>query len=406
MDFRFDKEAEAFRAEVKGWLKDNLPESFGTPAYKPPATEEEEVKWYREWQNKRFDAGYVGALWPEKYGGRGNKPVEHFIITEEIDCLEVAHNFNIIGFGMAGPTILHCGNEEQRERFIKPMLKGEDIWCQGFSEPNCGSDLAAVNTRAIKDGEDYIINGQKIWITYAHHADYCILVTRTNLNVPKHKGLSYFIVDMKAPGITANRLKQMTGDAEFNEIFFEDVRVPANMRIGEEDQGWGVAITTLMFERAAGLGAHARYTKFIRELTGLAKKMKKDGKPAIEDPIIRQKLAQAHIEAEVLRMNSLRELSKLQRGEIPGPEGSFTKLFASELNVRIGELSMEILGPYHQIIGGGGDIDLTPYQFNFLRSRANTIEAGSSEIIRNIIGERVLGLPKDASRTLAKQQQK
>jgi alkylation response protein AidB-like acyl-CoA dehydrogenase len=327
--------------------------------------------------------------------------MEELIVTETVAarCIELKLP-GIITFGMAIPTILICGTEDQKKEFVVKSLNGTHIWCQGFSEPNAGSDVVSVTTRAVKSNGDYIVNGQKIWTSFAHVADYCILLVRTDPSAPKHKGLSYLLVDMKSPGIEVRPIRQMTGDAEFNEVFFEDVHVPGNMLVGQEGQGWQIAITTLMFERAVGdtmMGAW--FTRNVRNMVSMARHTKRSGRAVIQDPIHRQELAQSYIEVLVLRYHAYRSLNSLLQGGMPGPEGSIGKLLWSETNQRVCERAMQMQGLYSQIMRGSPwAIQQGMWQHFFLRSKGNTIEAGTSEIQRNIIGERVLGLPKDQTR--------
>ncbi len=306
-------------------------------------------------------------------------------------------SINGIGHGMAAPTILTCGTEEQKSEYLPKLLSGEHIWCQAFSEPNAGSDVAGVATRATRDGNDYILNGQKVWISSAHVADYCILLVRTDHNVPnRHIGLSYFILDMRLPGVELRPLTQITGEAEFNELFLNDVRVPVSMRIGQEGQGWKIALTTLMFERVVGdVSMTAGLWWLYDGIVLMARKVLRQGRPAIENPLIRHKLAQCFIDLTVMRQCGYRSVSKVAAGGIPGPEGSTGKLSWSEFYQRLTELAMEIQGPYHQLTHGSSHvIDFGRWQYFFLFSKGVTIGGGTSEIQRNIIGERVLGLPR------------
>jgi alkylation response protein AidB-like acyl-CoA dehydrogenase len=327
--------------------------------------------------------------------------MEEVIVAETVasTCMELKVP-GIITFGMAVPTILICGSDEQKREFLPKSFNGTYIWCQGFSEPNAGSDVVNVSTRAVKRNGDYIVNGQKIWTSYAHIADYCILLARTDPQAPKHKGLSYLLVDMKSPGIEVRPIKQMTGDSEFNEVFFEDVRTPANMLVGGEGQGWRIAITTLMFERAMGDAVMGGwFSRNIHSLVHLARHTKRSGRPVIEDSVCRQELAQAYIDAKIVKYHGYRSLSQMLKGGVPGPEGSIGKLLWSESNQRICETAMNLEGPYGQILHGSPwAVQSGVWPHNFLRSRGNTIEAGTSEIQRNIIGERILGLPKDLPR--------
>ena len=276
----------------------------------------------------------------------------------------------------------------------------DGVWCTGYSEPDSGSDLASLQTRAERKGDNYIINGQKVWTSFAHMADYCLLVVRTNTTVAKHKGLSYLLVDMSLPGVDVRPMTQITGETEFNEVFFDDVRVPLDMLVGQENQGWRITLTTLMYERVIGdVSTGAFYEKNLEKCIETASRIKRSGRPVIEDPVFRQKLAQSYIEIMVLKYHGLRNFSQQVGGEVPGPEGSIGKLLWSEPNQSLTEAAMGLQGPNSQVMNGSAwSIDDGYWQYHFLRSKGNTIEAGTSEIQRNIIGERVLGLPKDTSR--------
>jgi len=300
---------------------------------------------------------------------------------------------------MAVPTIFHCGTGKQKSDLIPKILDGTHLWCQGFSEPDAGSDVANLSTLAIRDGDHYVVNGQKVWTSVGHLADYCMLVVRTDPDSRKHKGLSYLLVDMSLPGVDARPMRQITGESEFNEVFFDNVRVPVDMRVGEEGKGWMIAITTLMFERVMGdVLMGSAYEKAMERMVQMAWKTKKSGRPVIEDPVYRQQLAQSYIEVMVLKYHGIRNISNELKGGTPGPEGSIGKLLWSEPNQRIMEIAIGLQGPGSQVTGGPWAVDRGNWQYGFLRSKGNTIEAGTSEIQRNIIGERVLGLPKDASR--------
>jgi len=303
---------------------------------------------------------------------------------------------NILAIGMAGPTIIAYGTDEQKKRYPPKMLSCEEIWCQGYSEPNAGSDLASLQTRAEKDGDHYVINGQKVWTSLAHLADYMMLLARTDPSAPKHKGITYFLLDMKSPGVTVKPLKQMTGDAEFNEVYFDNVRVHESQILGGLNNGWAVGLTTLMYERLAlGFGLQVRLRIVLDSLVDLARTTKKNGVPVTQDPVMRQKLAQMWIDTEVFKYTGARAITKLLRGELPGPEASAGKMMWVEGHQRVQELAMEILGPFGQLSHGSEwAVADGLWQHTFLRSRANSIEGGTTEIQRNIIGERVLGLPK------------
>jgi alkylation response protein AidB-like acyl-CoA dehydrogenase len=401
MDFRFTPEQQTFREEFISWLNKNLPDDWDPSRYRNYDSQEEWGRAYSDFQRRLFDGGYTAMHYPKEYGGQGKTFMEEVIVSQVLfsTCAELRYP-GVVTHGMAVPTIFICGNEEQKQRFLPKILDGSHIWCQGFSEPDAGSDVANVSTQAVREDDHYIINGQKVWTSFAHLADYCILLVRTDPTVARHKGLSYFLLDMKLPGVEVRPMTQITGEAEFNELFFDDVRVPEEMRVGEEGQGWQIAITTLMFERVLGdaiMGA--AYETNIQKMLELAGETKRSGRPVIHDPLFRQQVAQAYIEVMVLKYHGLRSLSNQLKTQIPGPEGSIGKLLWSEPNQRITEAAIGMQGPNSQIMGGSPwTIQDGYWQYSFLRSKGNTIEAGSSEILRNIIGERVLGLPKDVSR--------
>ena len=301
----------------------------------------------------------------------------------------------MIGLGMAGPTIIAHGTEEQRQRDLERILTAEDIWCQGFSEPGAGSDLASLSTRAVRDGDHYVVSGQKVWSSFAHIAEYCILLARTDPSAEKHHGLTYFILDMKAEGVEVRPLRQITGDAEFNEIFLTDVRVPAENVLGGEGNGWAVAITTLMNERLSlGIALTVRLEVALRRLLKLARDTKRDGGRAADDPLVRDRIALLWAEFQALRFTNYRAYSSFMATGVPGPEGSTAKLVWSETNQRLTKLALEIEGPYAMLSGGEHSVLDGTWQRLQLRSRGNSIEGGTSEILRNIVAERVLGLPK------------
>jgi alkylation response protein AidB-like acyl-CoA dehydrogenase len=362
VDLRDSPDEAAFREQVRSWLADNLPAEPGP-----------------EWSRRIFDAGFAGLTWPEEYGGWGAPYSHQAIALEEFAKVGAPGHMNVIALGMAGPTIMVHGTEEQKQRYLPKMLSAEEIWCQGFSEPGAGSDLSAVRTRVEPREGGFVVNGQKVWSSVAHLADFCILVGRSDPHSERHAGLTYVIVDMHAPGVEVRPLRQITGEAEFNEIFFTDVRVPAENLLGEVGGGWDVAMTTLLHERGTlGFALTGVLDAQVQRLVALAKKR------AVDDPIIRDRVAQEWIELQALKLTNYRSLTTLMQTGIPGPEGSGSKLFWSEQNQRLTKLALEILG--------GEDDGYWGYQQ--LRSRGNTIEAGTSEILRNIIAERVLGLPR------------
>lgn len=395
MDFNLSPQEEAFRDEVRGWLKKNLPKGWKGRARTGEAGKPEYIQFLKDWAKKLYEGGWAGVSWPKEYGGRGATLMEQVVFNEEMARARAPEHPNVIGIGMTGPTIIAHGTEEQKKHYLARILSAEDIWCQGFSEPNAGSDLAGLQCRAEQEGDDFIVNGQKVWTSFAHVADWCILLVRTDPSAAKHAGITYLLVDMHSPGISVRPLVQITGDAEFNEIYFENVRVPVANVVGKMNNGWHVAITTLMHERGTlAIAVQVRFRMLLDQLLAKAKKIKRDGVPVTKDPVIRQRLAQMHIETELLKLNGYRSLTKLMKGE-PGPEGSIGKLFWSELNQRLEELAVEILGPTAMLEKGSKYAEDDGFWlYQFLRSRGNTIEAGTSEIQRNIIAERVLGLPR------------
>jgi alkylation response protein AidB-like acyl-CoA dehydrogenase len=352
----------AFRAEVRDWLAANLPAETGL-----------------DWSRKMHEAGYAGLTWPKEYGGTAAPYSHQAILLEEFARAQAPRHMNVIALGMAGPTIMAHGTEEQKARYLPKILSAEEIWCQGFSEQGAGSDLSGVRTRVEPRDGHFLVNGQKVWSSFAHIADFCILVGRSDPDSERHAGLTYIIVDMHAPGVEVRPLRQLTGEAEFNEIFFDDVEVPLENLLGEIGGGWQVAMTTLLHERGTlGFALAGALDIQVSKLLSLAKKR------AADDPIIRDRVAQEWIELQALKLTNSRSLTTLIQTGVPGPEGSGSKLQWSEQNQRLTKLAMEILD--------GEDDGYWGHEQ--LRSRGNTIEAGTSEILRNIIAERVLGLPR------------
>jgi alkylation response protein AidB-like acyl-CoA dehydrogenase len=395
VDFTLTADQQAFRDRVRTWLKANIPAEWkGLAQSEVPRAEAIELA--RKWQARLHAGGLVGITWPREYGGQGLTFMEEMILHEEMALQKAPPILNILGIGMAGPTIIAYGTEEQKKRYPAKILSCEEIWCQGYSEPNSGSDLAALQTRAVKDGDHYVINGQKVWTSLAHIADWMMLLARTDPDAPKHKGITYFLLDMKTPGVTVKPLRQITGDAEFNEVFFDNVRVHERQVLGEVNNGWAVGVTTLMYERLAlGFGLQARLRIALESLFDMARRVEKTGRVVTRDPVMRQKLAQLWIDTEALKYTGARGVTRLLRGELPGPEASAGKMGWVETNQRLQEIAMELEGPYSQLVKGSERaIDSGVWQYGFLRSRANSIEGGTTEIQKNIIGERVLGLPK------------
>ena len=397
MDLAFSPAEEAFRIELRGWLEREL------PAHRAdwPATDDEftlhpdrSFDACLAWHRRLHRGGWVGIAWPEAYGGRGASLVEQMILQEEMVRAGAPPGVNTIGLMLAGPGIMEWGTEAQRRRFLPPILAADDIWCQGFSEPGAGSDLAALGTRAVQDGDTFRVSGQKVWTSNAHRSQWCILLVRTDPAAPRHEGISCLLVDMRSPGITVRPLVQLTGDAEFNEVFFDDVRVPRDHLLGPLHGGWKVAITVLMHERT-GLGNQTNLHHFTRCLLGLARQTPRGDGPASKDPVVRQALAQCWIEAEALRLTSLRSVTRRLRGESPGPEGSVLKLAFSEAYVRMAETASGLLGLRGQLWRGTSRApDAGRWAFQAVFARRFAIAGGTSEVQRNIIGDRVLGLPR------------
>jgi len=390
MDLNLTPGEQQFRDELRAWLAANVP-----PPWTGGSTSEEEkgayFEYLRAWQRKVNQGGWAGLSWPKELGGRGASVIEQAIFQEEMARADAPQLINALGLSLIGPTIIAVGTEEQKQRFIPKILSAEEIWCQGFSEPNAGSDVASLGTKAVRDGDEFIVNGQKIWTSLAHLADWCLLLVRTDFTAPKHKGITALLVDMHSPGVQVRPLRQMTGDAGFNEVFFSNVRVPVANALGEINRGWQTAIATLMNERAnLGTGTYVIFKRNLDALIARARQTVRSSKLASQDPVIRQKLAQAYLELEIFRLNNHRALSKMSKNSVPGPEGSILKIYWSEMNQRLQQTAMETLGPYGQLT----DLDDNRWVYNYLRSRGNTIEAGTSEIQRNIVAERVLGLPK------------
>lgn len=393
MDFNFTPEEDAFRQELRTWLQENLPQSYDPQEF-DRIDADTRFEFQRAWQKKAHDSGWVGIHWPKEYGGRGANLMEMFIYNQEMYKAHAPRFANTLGLLMSGPTVIHWGTEAQKRRYLPKILSGEEIWCEGLSEPDAGSDLASLQTRAVEDGDYFVINGQKVWTSYAHRADFIQLFVRTDPNAPKHRGITCLIVDMKTPGVTVRPLVQITGDAEFNEVFFEDVRVPRTNMLGPLHEGWKVLVTTLMHERA-GIGSELPVHRQLAELIRVAKAVEINGKPATEDPAVRQKLAQFAIECKAITYNMFRSFSKRLKGNPPGPEGSINKVHGSELNGRIALFATELLGPYAQVMQGSPHaIDNGRWPRSALWYRLLTIGGGTSEIQRGILGDRVLGLPK------------
>ena len=395
MDFRYTPEQEAFRSDLRGWLAANLSPDLCVDDAKDEriAPDKETFDLRRAWQRKMYDAGWVGTAWPQEYGGRGATLLEQVIFEEEYTRARAPVLAGNSGISLCGPTLMQWGTPAQKERFLQRTLSGETIWCQGYSEPGAGSDLASLQTKAADMGDHFIVNGQKVWTSGAQYADWIFMLVRTDPDAPKHKGISYILVDKSAPGITVRPLVLLTGHAHFNEVFFEDVKVPKENLVGEKNEGWKVTVTTLAYERAgAGVSNHDDQ---IMRLVALAKDVPIDGRPAWEQAWVRQKLVQLKTDSESLKYTRMRGITRMLKGQPPGPEGSMLKLCGSELGVRIATFATELLGAHTMVNEPSEFVPDAPRWFNrMLSARQYTISAGTSEIQRNIMGERVLGLPK------------
>ena len=387
MDFNDTPQEAAFREEARAWLAENA------PAEKELA-ELDEMARSKLWQKRKYDAGWACIRWPKEYGGRGATAVEQVIWNqEEVRYPGLPGSIFSIGQGMAAPTLMAWGKEEQKRRYLPKLASGEEIWCQLFSEPASGSDLAALRTKAERDGDDWVINGQKIWTSGAHYSDYGILVVRTDPNVPKHKGLSYFFLSMKSPGIETKPIKQLSGDSNFNEVYFTDVRIPDSQRLGGVGQGWQVSITTLMNERAA-IGTGSGGGDF-HSLVKLAQTVTIDDRPAIEDSAVRAKLADWYCKRSGLKYTGYRTLSALSRGDTPGPENSIGKLVGAPMAQDMASFAMDLM----EMSGAVWDADFSApaglFPANFMAIPGMRIAGGTDEIMANIIAERVLGMPQE-----------
>ena len=390
MDLTLSPSEQEFRDEVRAWLEANH------PGPEPEGGLDEVMAFRREWQHKMHAAGWAGISWPKEYGGRGATLIEQAIFVGEASRQEAPSPANVLGLAMGGPVVIAHGTDEQKQRYLEPILTAEEIWCQGFSEPESGSDLASLKTRAVRDGEEWVVSGQKVWTTFAQYAKWCMLVARTDPDAPKHKGLTYFLMDMEQEGVQVRPLVQITGEGEFNEIFIEGARIPGANVIGGVGNGWAVAITTLMNERAGlAFGAIAQIQNSLNRLAELASSVRVNGGSAAEDSYYRQRIAQLHIEAETMRLNAYRGLTKTMQSGVPGPEGSLGKWQWADINQGIAELSLDIEGAYAPLARGAEHaVANGAWQYSFLRSRANSIEGGTTDILKNIIAERVLGLPR------------
>ena len=396
MDFNDTPEEAAFRAQVRAWLDVNAERL--KPGERNPGlegrTEPGAIKRAQEWQAKKADAGWACITWPKEYGGRGATAIQSVIWNQEEARYKTPPNIFGIGQGMLGPTIMVHGTDEQKQRYIRPMLRGEEIWCQLFSEPSAGSDLAGLRTSAVRDGDDWVINGQKIWTTGAQYCKWGMIVTRTDQNAEKHKGITYFIVDMQSPGIEIRPIKQINGMSAFNEVFFTDVRVPDTNRVGAVNDGWRGALTTLMNERHSIAGGGAGGPDF-RDLVQLARATNLHSRPAFEDSAVRQQLARFYIRSKGLQYTAYRTQTALSRGQTPGPESSIGKLIGAPLRQEMASFAVDLQGAAGALIDRAAAPEEGVWQQMYLGTPGLRLAGGTDEILRNIVAERVLGLPPE-----------
>jgi acyl-CoA dehydrogenase len=395
MDFNDTPEEKAFRDEVHGWLEKNA-ELLKPGQRRPNAMSGDGrtgiIKRAKEWQATKADAGWACITWPVEYGGRGASSIQSVIWNQEESKFDVPPNMFSIGQGMLAPTIMAHGTQEQKDLYLRPLLRADEIWCQMFSEPDAGSDLAGLRTSAVKDGDDWVVNGQKIWTSGAHYSDRGMMVVRTDPTARKHAGITYFILDMDSPGVEIRPIKQISGSSDFNEVFFSDVRVPDKNRVGAVNDGWRGAITTLMNERAT-IGAGGAFGAGIGELMDLAKQTSWNGRPAIEDPAVRQRIADFYVKLKGLEYTGFRALTALSRGTTPGPENAIGKMIGAPLRQELAAFAMELQGA----AGIVSDPAVAPaeggFQLGYLGAPGLRLAGGTDEILHNILAERVLGLP-------------
>jgi alkylation response protein AidB-like acyl-CoA dehydrogenase len=383
MDLTPSPQEAAYREKARAWLEANTPEPYtGEKSIADPGY----LDYLRSWQRKLAEGGWLGITWPEEFGGQGLGPTEQSIFNEEAARATAPSVIGHVGVALIGPTIAMVGTPEQKERYLSKLLHCEEIWAQGFSEPNAGSDLGSLACRAVRDGDEFVVNGQKTWTSYAQVSDWIFLLVRTDPDAPKYKGISCLLVDMTSPGVSVRPLRMMSGDSVFNEVFFSDVRVPVENVLGEINGGWQVGITALMHERMNLGGAiPVELSHFLAKVIDLARR-----RGLTDDPVVRQKLAQATLELDVFKRTSARAMSAVGKGQAPGPEGSILKLFWSNYNQWLVQTALEIAGPHGQQMAG----DYQELTYHYLRSRGNSIEAGTNEVLKNTIANRVLGLPK------------
>jgi alkylation response protein AidB-like acyl-CoA dehydrogenase len=390
MDFTASPTLEQTRAEFCAWLGKHLPDRREWKRLHHDGPVRERIAFLKDWQQRLYDGRWIAVHWPSEYGGRGASLLDHLVVHEEMVRADAPPLINGPSISIFGPTLLVFGTPQQKQRYLPKLLSAEEVWCLGFSEPNAGSDLASLRTRAVRDGDHWVINGQKVWTTYANQADYCMFLVRTDPNVPQHKGISCLIVPLSTPGVTVRPLREITGDTDFNEVFLENARVPMDSVVGEVNKGWQVILTALGHERGTLLLVdHVRRQEDMARLVQL---IQRGGN--IAAPTVRQQFAQFHIEVEIMKLHCFKVMSDLEQGR-PQSDVSILKLYASEMAQRLEDFAMSVQGPYAQLWRGAPRvIDDGQWQYGWLMARAFTIASGTSEVQRNIIAQRLLGLPR------------
>ncbi|MFF2289492.1 acyl-CoA dehydrogenase family protein [Peribacillus butanolivorans] len=398
MDFSFTTKEEEFRHELRTWLEENLPEGWLDGTSKISKNEGEYAIFLRNWQRKLYEGGWAAIAWPKKYGGREATLMEEIVYQQEMVRVKAPALVNYVGIHMVAPTLMQIGTEEQKSKYIQKILTGEEVWCQGYSEPNAGSDLSAIQTSAVKDGDRWIINGQKVWTSFGHLADRCFLLARTNRFDKKHKGITVFLLDMNQPGVETRPIIQMDGQHDFNEVYLNDAIAYDAEIVGEVDEGWKVTIALLMHERTGIGGQVFTLEQQFNELVSLTKELKEDDKPLMANPLVRKEMIDLYTRTRGSLLNYYRNLTKTLKNGHPGAEGSMDKLMVSELTKELLSQSISLQG--HQgVLWKEDSITANSYwQDNYLYSFGQTIGGGTSEIQKNTIGERILGLPKDMGR--------
>ena len=390
MDFTVSPTLEKTRAEFRAWLRDHLPDRNEWQRLHDHGPTPERIAFLKDWQRRLYDGRWIAVHWPHEYGGRDASLLDHLVVHEELVRAEAPPLINGPSISIFGPTLLVFGRPEQKQRYLPKLLSAEEVWCLGFSEPNAGSDLASLRTRAARDGDHWVLNGQKVWTTYANQADYCMFLVRTDPTVSQHKGISCLIVPLHTPGVTVRPLREITGDTDFNEVFLDNARVAADSVVGEVNQGWQVILTALGHERGTLLLVdHVRRQSDMAKLRTLIRRRGKTG-----EPTTRQQFAQFHIEVEIMKLHCFKVMSDLEQGR-PQSDVSILKLYGSEMVQRLDDFALGMQGPYAQLWRGApGVVNDGQWQYAWLMARAMTIASGTSEVQRNIIAQRLLGLPR------------